>query len=113
MENNVVNPTAAYVSTICQDMNPLQVRLSKISSEDFSSKSSKPWEPEETPPRKRGGFNRGRGGRQFDNVQRNDSLRNNNNNSGQNGDIEQRSGSGNFRNRGQGRNNFRGNLRKG
>ena len=30
MENNVVGPTAADVSKICQDMNDLQVRFNKI-----------------------------------------------------------------------------------
>ena len=69
MENNVVSPTATDVSKIWQDMNALQVRFSKISSADFRGKSSnKPWRPEVTRPRRRGGFNRGRGGRQFDNV---------------------------------------------
>ena len=63
MENNVVSPTAADVSKICQDMNALQVRFNKITSADFRSKSSKPWKPEVTPLRRRGGFNRGRGGR--------------------------------------------------
>ena len=85
MENNVVNPTVADVSKICQDMNALQVRVSKITSADFRSKSSKPWKPEVTPPRRRGGFNRGRGGRQFDNVQRNDRFKNSENNGNQNG----------------------------
>ena len=66
MENNGVSPTAADVSKICQDMNALQVRFNKITSADFRSK---PWKPEVTPPRRRGGFNRGRGGRQFDNAQ--------------------------------------------
>ena len=56
-------------------MNALQVRFNKITSADFRSKSSKPWKPEVTPPRRRGGFNRGRGGRQFDNVQRNDRFK--------------------------------------
>ena len=70
MEYNVVSPTATDVSKIWQDMNALQVRLSKITSADFRGKSSsKPWKPEVTPPRRRGGFNRGRGGRQFDNRQ--------------------------------------------
>ena len=73
MENNVVSPTAANVSKIHQDMNALQVRFNKITSADFRSKSSKSWKPEVTPPRRRGGFNRGRGGRQFDSVQINDS----------------------------------------
>ena len=73
MENNVVSPTTADVSKIHQDMNALQVRFSKISSADFRGKSSsKPWKPEVSPPRRRGGFNRGRGGRQFDNIQQDD-----------------------------------------
>ena len=111
MENNVVNSTAADVGKIRQDMNALQVRFNKISSEDFRSKSNKPWKPEVTPPRRRGGFNRGRGGRQFDNVQRNDRFKNNSSNDSPNRDSSQRIGNGNFRNRGQGRGNFRGSLR--
>ena len=110
VENNVVSPTATDVSKICQDMNALQVRFNKITSADFRSKSSKPWKPEVTPPRWRGGFNRGRGGRQFDNVQRNDRFKNSENNGSQNGDNGQRNNNGNFRSRGQGRGNFRGNL---
>ena len=111
MENNVVSPTAADVSKICQDMNALQVRFNKITSADFRSKSSKPWKPEVTPPRRRGRFNRGRGGRQFDNAQRNDRVKSSENNGSQNGDNGQRNSNGNFRSRGQGRGNFRGNLR--
>ena len=86
MENNVVSPTAADVSKIHQDMNALQVRFNKITSADFRSKSSKPWKPEVMPPRRRGGFNRGRGGRHFDNVQRNERFKNSENNGNQNGD---------------------------
>ena len=111
MENNVVSPTAADVSKIRQDMNTLQVRFNKITSADFRSKSSKPWKPEVTPPRRRGGFNRGRGGRQFDNVQRNDRFKNSESNGNQNRDTSQRNNTGNFRSRGQGRGNFRGNIR--
>ena len=111
MENNVVSPTVADVSKICQDMNALQVRFNKITSADFRSKSSKPWKPEVTPPRRRGGFSRGRGGRQFDNVQRNDRFKNSENSGNQNGDTSQRNNTGNFRGRGQGRGNFRGNIR--
>ena len=69
MENNVVNPTAADIGKIRQDMNAMQVRFNKISSADFRGKSSnKLWKPEVTLPRRRGGSNRGRGGRQFDNM---------------------------------------------
>ena len=111
MENNVVSPTAADVSKIWQDMNALQVRFSKISSADFRGKSSsKPWKPEVTPPRRREGFNRGRGGRQFDNMQQNDRFKNSDSNGSQNGNNGQRDGNGTFRNKGQGKENFRGAL---
>ena len=111
VESNVVNPTVADVSKICQEMNALQVRFNKISSADFRNKSNKPWKPEVTPPRRRGGFNRGRGGRQFDNVQRNDRFKNSGDDDGQSRDNGQRSSNGNFRNRGQGRGTLRGNLK--
>ena len=111
MENNVIIPTAADVSKIHQDMNTLQVRFNKITSADLRSKSSKPWKPGVTPPRRRGGFNRDRGGRKFDNAQRNDRLKNSDSNGSQNGDNGQRNGNGNVRSRGQGRGSFRGNLR--
>ena len=111
IENNVVNPIAADVRKIRQDMNDLQVRFNKITSADFRSKSSKPWKSEVTPPRRRGGFNRSRGGRQLDNVQRNDRFKTNENNSNQDRDNGQRNNTENFRGRGQGRGNFRGNMR--
>ena len=100
MENNVVSPTAADISKIWQDMNALQVRFSKISSADFRGKSSsKPWKPEVTPPRRRG-FSRGRGGKQFNNMQQNDRFKNNDSNDSQNGNNSQSNGNGTFRNRG-------------
>ena len=110
MENNLFSPTATDISKIHQDMNALQVRFNKITSADFRSKSSKPWKPEVTPPRRRGGFSRGKGGRQFDNAQRNDRFNNSDSNVSQNGDNGQRNGNGNFRSRRQGRGNSRGNL---
>ena len=88
VENKVVNPTIADVSKIHQDMNALQVRFNKISSADFKNKTSKPWKPEVTPPKRRGGFNRGRGGRQYENAYRNDRFKSEND--GQNRDINQR-----------------------
>ena len=96
MESNVVGPTAADVSKIRQDMNDLQVKFNKITSADFRSKYSKLWKPEVTPPRRRGGFNRGRGGRQFDNAQRNDRFKNNESNSNQERDNGQRNNAVNF-----------------
>ena len=86
VENNVVNPMAADVGKIQQDINAIQVSFNKISSVDFRNRSnSKPWKPEVTPPRRRGGFSRGRGGRQFDNIQQNDRFKNNDSNGSQNG----------------------------
>ena len=109
VENKVVNPTMADVSKIRQDMDALQVRFNKISSADFRSKTSKPWKPEVTPPKRRRGFNRGRGGKQYDNAYRNDRFKNEND--GQSRDTSQRDNAGNFRNRGQGRGRFKSNFR--
>ena len=109
VENKVVNPTIADVSKIRQDMNALQVRFNKISSADFRSKTSKPWKLEVTPPKRRGGFNRGRGGKQYENAYRNDRFKNEND--GQSRDTSQRDNAGNFRNRGQGRGRFKSNFR--
>ena len=70
MENSVVSPTAVDMGKIRQDMNAMQVRFHKMSNADPRNRSNnKPWKPEVTPPRRRGGFNRGSAGRQFDNSQ--------------------------------------------
>ena len=113
MENSVVNPMAADTGKIQQDMNTMQVRFNKLSTADPRNRSNnKPWKPEVTPLRRRGGINRGRGGRQFDNFQHNDKSRNNDSNNGQNGNNGQRNGNGTFRNRGQGQGNFRGTFHR-
>ena len=109
VENKVVNPTIADVSKIRQDMDALQVRFNKISSADFRSKTTKPWKPEVTPPKRRGGFNRGRGGKQYENAYRSDRFKNEKD--GQSRDTSQRDNAGNFRNRGQGRGRFKSNFR--
>ena len=77
MDNNVVNPSAVDIGKIRQDMNAMQVRFNKLSTADPRNRSNKLWKPEVTPPRRRGGFNRGRGGRQFDNMQQSDRSKNN------------------------------------
>ena len=109
VENKVVNPTMADVSKSRQDMDVLQVRFNKISSADFRSKTSKPWKPEVTPPKRKGGFNRGRGGKQYEDAYRSDRFKNEND--GQSRDTSQRDNAGNFRNRGQGRGRFKSNFR--
>ena len=113
MDNRVVGATAADVNKIRQEMNTMQVRFNNMSSVDTRDKQlKKPWKPEVTPPRRRGGFNRGRGGKRFDSPQRSDQSRNNGNNNnyyGRNGpNNDQRSRSSNFRGRGQSRGSFRG-----
>ena len=51
----------------------MQVRFNKMSTADPRHKTNnKPLQPEVTPPRRRGGFYRGTGGRQFDSSQCND-----------------------------------------
>ena len=103
MENNVVNPTTADVGKIQQDMNAMQVRFNKMSFAGFRSKSgNKSWKPEVSPLRRQGGFARSRGGRQFDNMQRNDRFKNSDSSGSQYGNNNQRNGNGAFRNRGQG-----------
>ena len=72
MENGMVNPKAANIGKIQQDMNAMKVRFNKMSTVNPRNRSYKPWKPEVTPLRRRGGFTRGRGGRQFDNMQQND-----------------------------------------
>ena len=95
MENSVVNPTAVDIGKIQQDMNTMQVRFNEMSTADPRNRSNnKPWKPEVTPPRRRGGFNKGRGGRQFD--------KNSDSNGSQNENNGRRNGNGTFRNRGQG-----------
>ena len=103
MENNMVNPTTTDVGKIQQDMNAMQVGFNKISSADFRGKSStKPWKSEVTPPRGRGRSNRGRGGRQFDNMQQNERFKNSDSNGSHYGSNGQRNGNCTFRNRGLG-----------
>ena len=74
-----------------------------MSSADFRGKfSNKPLKPEATPPRRRGGSNRGRGGRHFEYMQQNDRFENSDSNGSQYGSNNQRNGNSTFRNRGQG-----------
>ena len=53
--------------------------------------------------KRKGGFNRGPGGRQFDNVQRNDRFKNSESIGNQDRNNGQRNNTGNFRGRGKGR----------
>ena len=107
---SIVNPTAADIDKIKNDIENMQNRFSKMSTTDSRARvSNRPWKPKVTPPGKTGGFNRGRGGRQFDNSQTNDKPRcfDNGNGSSKNNNNQQNGGT-SFRNKGQGNGNPRG-----
>ena len=119
VNNDVVSATSDDIGKLKNEISTLQYKVRRMTSADTRSKSnSKPWKPEVTPPRRRGGNFRGKGGRQ------NDSSRQTNNNSGINGNSSnvrnfngrnqsRNSNSYNrpFGNRGQNNGNFGGNQR--
>ena len=119
VNNDVVSATSDDIGKLKNEISTLQYKVRKLTSADTRSKpNSKPWKPEVTPPRRRGGNFRGKGGRQ------NDSGRETNNNSGTNGtrsndnnfnSRNQSRGSNNsnrsFASRGQNSSNFGGNQR--
>ena len=119
VNNDVVSAASDDIGKLKNEISTLQYKVRRMTSADARSKpNSKPWKPEVTHPRKRGGNFRGKGGRQ------NDSGRQTNNNSGTNGNSSngrnfnsrnQTRGSNNssrsFGNRGQNSSNFGGNQR--
>ena len=92
----MVSATSDDIGKLKNEISTLQYKVRRMTSADTRSKpNSKPWKPEVTPPRRRGGNFRGKGGRQ------NDSGRQASNNSG----TTNNSGSGrNFNSRNQTRN---------
>ena len=119
VNNDVVSATSDDIGKLKNEISTLQYRVRRMTSADTRSKpNSKPWKPEVTPPRRRGGNFGGKGGRQ------NDSGRQTNNNSGTNGSSSngrnfdtrnqsRKSSSNNrpFGNGGQNNGNFGGNQR--
>ena len=119
VNNDVVSATSDDIGKLKNEISTLQYKVRRMTSADTRSKpNSKTWKPEVTPPRRRGGNFRGKGGRQ------NDSGKQTNNNSGTNGNSSngrnfngrnQSRGSNNssrpLGNRGKNSSNFGGNQR--
>ena len=119
VNNDVVSGTSDDIGKLKNEICTLQYKVRRMTSADTRSKpNSKPWKPEVTLPRRRGGNFRGKGGRQ------NDSGRQTYNNSGTNGNSSNgrnfnsgnqsrgsNSSSRSFGNRGQNSSNFGGNQR--
>ena len=79
INNDFVSATSDSIGKLKNEISTLQYKVRRMTSADTRSKpNSKPWKPEVTPPRRRGGNFKGKGGRQ------NDFGRQTNNNSGTN-----------------------------
>ena len=118
VNNDVISATSDDIGNLQNGISTLQYKVRGMTSADTRSKpNSKPWKPEVTPPRRRGGNFRGKGGRQ------NDSSRQASNNTGTNNSGNGRSFNGRnqsrnsgsngkpFGNRSQNNSNFGGNQR--
>ena len=96
VNNDVVSATSEDIGKLKNEMSTLQYKVRRMTSADTRSKpNSKPWKPEVTPSRRRGGNFRGKGGRQ------NDACKQTSNSSGTNGNS---SSARNFNSRNQSRN---------
>ena len=112
VDNRVVGATSAELDKIRHDMNSMQVRFNNMSATDTRDKlPKKPWKPEVTPPRRRGGSNRGRGRRRSVSSRRDDQRRNGIGNGQNTQNNEQRFKNNGFRRRGQFRESLRGQFR--
>ena len=112
VDNRVVGATSAELDKIRHDMNSMQVRFNNMLATDTRDKlPKKPWKPEVTPPRRRGGSNRGRGRRGFSSSCRDDQGRNSIGNGQNTQNNEQRFKNNRFRSRGQYRESHRGQFR--
>ena len=112
VDNRVVGATSAKLDKIRHDMNSMQERFNNMSATDTRDKlPKKPWKPEVTPPRRRGGSNRGRGRRGSTSSRRDDQRRNGIGNGRNTQNNEQRFKNSGFRSRGQFRESLRGQFR--
>ena len=67
VNNDVVSATSDDIGRLKNEISTVQYKVRRITSADTRSKpNSKPWKPEVTPPRRRGGNFRGKDGRQND-----------------------------------------------
>ena len=119
VNNDVVSATSDDIGKLKNkiEISTLQYKIRRITSADTRGKpNSKPWKPEVTPPRRRGGNFRGKGGRQNDSGRQasNNSSTNSSSGSGRNFNGRNQSKSsgsngktfGNQRNRCRGRGRF-------
>ena len=121
VNNDVVSATSDDIGKLKNEIeiSTFQYKVRRITSADTRGKpNSKPWKPEVTPPRRRGGNFRGKGGRQNDSGRQasNNSGTNSSSGSGMNfnGRNQSRSSGSNgktFGNRSQNNGNFGGNQR--
>ena len=119
VNNNVVSATSEGIGNLKNEISTLQDKVRKMTSADTRSKpKSKPWKPEVTPPRRRGGNFRGKGGRQNDAGRQTSNSSGTNGNSSNSRNLNGRNQSRNsnsnnrpFGNRGQNNGNFGGNQR--
>ena len=112
VNNRMVGVTSAELDKIRHDLNSIQVRFNNMSATDTRDKlPKKPWKPEVTPPRRRGGSNRGRGRSGFSSSRRDDQRRNSIGNGQNTQNNEQRFKNNGFRSRGQFKESLRGQFR--
>ena len=93
VNNNVVSATSDDIGKLKNEISTLQYKVRRMTSADTRSKpNSKPWKPEVTPPRRRGGNFRGKGCRQNDAGRQtsNSSSTNGNSSNGRNGRNQSR-----------------------
>ena len=119
VNNDMVSATSDDIGKLKNEISTLQYNIRRMTSADTRSKpNSKPWKPEVTPLRRRGGNFRGKGGRQNDSVRQagNNTGANSNRCSGRNFNGRNQSRNSNSNNRtfgskGQNNGNFGGNQR--
>ena len=119
VNNDVVSATSDDIGRLKHEISSLQYKVWRMTSADSRSKpNSKPWKPEVTPLRRRGGSFRGKGDRQNDSDRQASTNNSINGNSGSgrnfNGRNQSRNSSSNgksFGNKGQNSGNFGGNQR--
>ena len=119
VNNDVVSATSDDIGKLKNEISTLQYKVRRVTSADTRSKpNSKPWKPEVTPPRSRGGNFRGKGDRQNDSGRQASNNTGTNNNSGNGRSFNNRNQSRNsgssgksFGNRSQNNSNFDGNQR--
>ena len=118
VKNDVVSATSDDIGELKNEISTLQYKVRRVTSTDTRDKpNSKPWKPEVTPPRRRGGNFRGKGGRQnysSRQASNNTGTNNSGNSRSFNGRNQSRSSDSNdkpFGNRSQNNNNFGGKQR--